>query len=175
MDTTNTQQYTDEITSFEEALASTPEEVRRFIWSEAFDIILDAITATYQLNAQQSAAVRTVAIETVIGIGTSAEKAVTLFNTGISDDTAEQVFAVIKNEIVDRAVAQAELYQGYDVDTQETSPVAPNSDVLSTLGSRLSQSSVIAPPTKRDYSLDKSTTPPAQPRATDSYREKVDL
>ncbi len=48
-------------------------------------------------------------------------------------------------------------------------------DTLVNLGSRLSQSSVIAPPTKRDYSLDKSTTPPAQPRATDSYREKVDL
>lgn len=164
---------TDFSDDYAEALDATPKEVRMFIWSEAFNLILTAIAETYHLSESQKEAMKRVAIETLIGTITPISRQIKLSDAGITNELQDKVLEAINEEIVSRALAQVELYNELNEEQPEEAPVktgpseiatptvktvdAPSpAEVLASLQDRLTKPSTVAPIT-RDYSVTRST------------------
>ncbi len=174
------------IDDYAEALNTVPPEVRAFLWSDVFTIILNVIGDTFKLNDNQKDMVRKVAKETLIGILTPVSRRIMLADVGIVGELQDNILNSINEEIISRALVQVEdyteLYGNKDVSTETSinsnniisapSPV----QALASIQERLSQASTIAP-VKRDYSVEKpgeissGTVTAPKPLAPDPYRE----
>ena len=177
---------------YAEALDTTPKEVRMFMWSEAFKLILTAIAETYKLTESQKEVVKRVAIETLIGTITPISRQIKLSDAGITNELQDKILEAINEEIVSRALAQVELYNELNEEqieeaSQKTGPSdvatptvkavnAPSpADVLASIQDRLTKPSTVAPIT-RDYSVTRATPAvkaPDTPKmpSMDIYRE----
>ncbi len=175
--TINTTDYVDD---YALALDSVPPEVRRFLWSEAFTLIIKATGDTYNLNDAQRDVLKRVVMETIVGTITPVSRRATLSEAGIVGETQEKILEAIDDEIIFRTLVQIQEYNDLytNKDNLENGTVAENLDkttisapspiqALASIKERLSQASTIAT-TKRDYSVDKSA--PVQ----DIVKPKID-
>ena len=97
---------------------------------------------------------------------------------GVDEKLAVNILYAINVEILSRAAeistffspTEEELKKAELESTQTISQTA-----LETMGSRFTQSAVIAPPMKRDVSLNKTPTSTTPPASADLYREPIDL
>jgi phage FluMu gp28-like protein len=169
-----------------EALESIPPEVRRFMWSDAFTLILKAIGEAYKLNDSQKETLRQVVMGILTDTTTPIATRAKLSDVGISGELQENILNEINEEIISRVLVQIQEYKDYDELTKEVSegdkvptpegPTVSPVQALDNIKQALSQPTSIAP-TKRDYSLEKLDTTikqaPSEPRpkTMDIYRE----
>ncbi len=177
---------------YAEALDATPKEVRMFMWSEAFKLILTAVAETYHLTEAQKEVVKRVTMETLVGTITPISRQIKLSDAGITNELQDKILDAINDEIVSRALVQVELYNELNQEQPEEDRVktgpsetanpaaktidAPSpADVLASLQDRLTKPSTVAPIT-RDYSVNraspiaKTEEAPRSP-SIDIYRE----
>ena len=163
------------------ALNSVPPEVRAFMWSDVFAIILKVIGDTYKLNDKQREVLKSVAMETLIGTLTPVSRRVRLSDVGIVGETQDGILEAINEEIISRALVQIEEYK--ELKGSEDTSFIPSEKIeapspvqaLASIKERLSQPSNIAS-TKRDYSLEKPEVPDVsiqkiEKPTIDPYRE----
>ncbi len=170
----------DFVDEYSEALSAVPEEVRRFMWSDAFKIIIKAIAKTYNLSEEQSKVVEQIAVETLLEIITPIARQARLSSANITGDLQDAVLQAINEEIVSRALTQIEIQN--DLDTEEATAEETTSqavisapsplEALASIQEKLAKPAAIAP-IKRDYSLEKpaANSTPAQKPTFDIYRE----
>jgi hypothetical protein len=165
---------------YSEALDMVPPEVRAFLWSDAFNIILNVISETYKLNNTQKDVVRNIAKETLIGVLTPVSRRTMLADVGIIGELQENILNAINDEIISRAIVQVENYNelhnnkdselGTDIEVLR----APTpTQALANIQERLSQPKIVTP-SKRDYSVEKINTPTQETLkapSIDPYRE----
>ncbi len=170
------------IDRYEEALDTTPQEVRDFLWSDAYKGIIAGIAKTLNITAQQETVVSDVIFDIVIGAIDQPEVDEKLTASGISIEDQAKILALAAENIIDPSIIEAENItdsneEGGVAESQPTnlSSSAPTpTEVLASLGARLSQSSVIVP-SKRDYTVYKPV--PSEPSvqniapSMDPYRE----
>ncbi|MEK7106296.1 MAG: hypothetical protein AAB895_02980 [Patescibacteria group bacterium] len=160
----NKEDFTDD---YAVALDNTPEEVRNFIWSEAFKLILKAIGDTYRLNDEQRDVVRRVTIETLIGNITPIARQIRLSDVGMTGELQDNILEAINDEVISRALVQIELTNQEESQAQELeqeSKSGPSENMsapspaqaLANIQERLTKPSTVAPIT-RDYSVSRNT------------------
>jgi hypothetical protein len=182
--TTIDTQRDDFVDEYIEALDTIPEEVRQFLWSEAFTLILKAIGETYRLTEEQQKAVRRVVMGIVTDTSTPISRQIELSDAGITGDLQNKVLQAINDEILSRMAAQMEFEDGLldQENTNTSTEIAKTQNVsapspleaLAMIKDRLAKPGSITP-TKRDYSDTLTTTPNTPPatsiKSIDPYRE----
>lgn len=164
-----------------ETLESVPEEVRKFLWSDAFTTIVKAISSAHRLTPDQEVVLRDVAIKTLIGDTTPIARRSELGDAGISGDLQESILDAINEELISRAIFQVEEYKNLNIDenpTREQGISAPSpAQALANIKERLTKPSTVAPIT-RDYSVTRSpdsslpkVDPSTRAPSMDIYRE----
>jgi len=174
------------ITNYQDALDTTPQEVRDFLWSDGYKGIIAGIAKTLNLTPAQTKVVEDVMFDISISAIDEAGSRERLSAVGITPEIQDTVFALGYEYIVAPSITEAENTKALE---EEYGPIdnadngssendssgsqTPN-DVLTSLGSRLTQPSVLAP-TKRDYSVtnigDVVPMKPIAPKTFDPYRE----
>lgn len=189
----NEEPLTTEETSDEylELLEAVPEEVRRFIWSDAFALIIQTISKAYTLTDQQSVTLKEITLEMLTDTTTPVAIRAKLSEVGILGDFQDTILQTIDEEIISRALAQIKKYNeeesllgetpssetNFLVETKKNerenapSPV----EALAMIKDRLSKPNTITP-TKRDYSNEIVAEPtiseaPTGIKSVDPYRE----
>lgn len=170
----------EQITTMEETLQDTPEEVKDFIFGEEMLSVKNEIN-THLETDEQRAEVSSQIIFFLLG-GIEIEELTNTINTlSIADEKKGTIKTLIQEKIIDELLLIIEARQEIDAESGPvTTPVssAPTpTEVLATLSTRLSQSSVIVP-SKRDYSTAAPiTSVPEKPTvqnitpSIDPYRE----
>lgn len=164
------------ITNYQDALDNTPQEVRDFLWSDAYKGIIAGIVKTCALTPEQGEVVSDVLFDLTINTTDEFSARSKLTNAGITKENQDKIFVIGYEYIINPSVIEAENVSETTTATQEDLVLknAPSpSDVLANLGARLSQPSVIAP-SKRDYSSTNtgdSAITPAPQKIFDPYRE----
>lgn len=156
-----------------EALEATPVEVRNFMWSEAFTLILTAIGETFKLSDEQREVVKRVTMETLVGTITPIGRRVRLSDAGMMGELQDNILEAINDEIISRALVQVELATEKESEvetTDEKDGIGPKDttdapspmQALASIQERLTKPSTLAPIT-RDYSVSRpETTTPKQ-------------
>lgn len=174
------------ILDYELAIDSTPEEVRDFLWSDAYKGIIAGIVKTCNLTIEQGEAVSTVMFDLTINATDEMSARAVLTQVGINEDSQEKIFLIGYEYIINPSITEAEettltesstdTSDGDATSSVTTTPSA-QSETLTNLATRLTNPTSIAP-TKRDYSITNterggtqinSTTP--SPKTFDPYRE----
>lgn len=175
-ETKNIQQYDDFI-------ENTPIEIRTFLWSDAFTILVKGVAKACKLTDEQTIALKDILFDIIIGYTGEAEVRNKLNEIKVPQATQEKLFALAYETIINPAVELAQ--DAYEIKANEIKekPAEPETPeqtetpesiikkdiVLENITQKIKQTAVIAP-TKRDYSIEsnKQTTAPAH---TDPYRE----
>lgn len=162
----------------DEALANVPEEVQDFMWSDAFNILLDAMQEVTQITDLQKDAVRIEIYDILIGIKDMAAVAQELLKT-MAPELVAKILYIIDTEFIVRAENLTEFYSPDPNELSEESEKgvidapSPN-EVLKRLGQSFTKPTTLTA-TKRDLSLNASSLD--EPVATksapsiDPYRE----
>jgi hypothetical protein len=183
---TNEEEVSDD---YLEVLESVPAEVRRFMWSEAFTLIIKTIAKAYKLTDGQKEVLRRVTTQILTNTDTPVLTRTQFADIGITGENQENILKSIEEEIVSRALVQIVKYDdeielteealyetgGADHIASTASLEAPSpAQTISIIAERLSKPASITP-TKRDL----STPPPKSDlgvndlgiKAIDPYRE----
>ena len=176
------EEFSDE---YAEALETVPPEVRAFMWSEAFNVLLNKIGEAYKLTANQNDVLRDVVMKTLVGTITPVSRQGILSGAGITNEIQDQVLQTVNEEIISRALTQIQEYNdlNQETETYDDSNAVENTapspiQALEAIKQRLSQNTTIAS-TKRDVSLENLEVKPssiqdiAKP-SIDPYRELPD-
>lgn len=173
-----------DIERYDEALESTPANVREFLWSDGFTAIIDATAKMFTLDDTQKEAVRSTLFGITIGYVDEPGARSALTQAGIGEDVQDSIFEIAEEYLVAPATGASEAMfdelknetmaspEGEERDKVlvEKNDSLPGNDILKDLQERLHTSATIAP-TKRDVSLDNKPNTPSQPRSIDPYRE----
>lgn len=168
MDTENTQ-------TIEESLGLLPEGAKVFLYKGPYKKALEQLSKEFSLNKEQEVILSGAIIERMIDTSDEFIEIKTLgllgFEKSKLEELGKRAAELILKPIQD--FSDAEIIEGENINTII---LDNNSDIATILGNRLTQSTIIAAPTKRDYSMDKAPSAPSSPvRAADSYREAIDL
>lgn len=153
----NNQDFSDE---YAEALETVPPEVRAFMWSDAFNLLLKNISEAYKFSSNQYDVLRDVVMKTLVGTITPVSRRGALSEAGINNEVQDQVLQTINEEIVSRALTQIEEYKYLNEETVSGEISSDQNDApspiqaLEAIKQRLSQNTVIASST-RDLSSEK--------------------
>ncbi|MFZ4500108.1 MAG: hypothetical protein ACOYMZ_01260 [Minisyncoccia bacterium] len=163
----------------QDALSGVPEEVQSFMWGPSFETIIKTMQQTLALTDEQTTTVQNDSYMLLIQLSTMEEIYKKWVNLSIPEELVVKILYLIDREILSRAKDITDFFTSDEDETFEDTTTktvsAPSpSEVLATLGARLSQSSVIVP-SKRDYSMDtQSGEKPGMQQSTpsiDPYRE----
>lgn len=166
------------IENYEVALAQAPQEVRDFLWSDAFEGIINGIAKTCNLNEVQKKAARDVLFDTVLGVTGEKESVEKLTAVGVSTETQDKIFAIGYEYVVAPSIEEVE--KEFDEETSVPAThsglpivsIAPSpTDVLKNIQERLVAPTVI-PPQQTQQQAEK--TIPSGIKKIDPYREGVE-
>ncbi|MBY0328951.1 hypothetical protein K2Q02_02565 [Patescibacteria group bacterium] len=170
------------ILDYELAIDSTPEEVRDFLWSDAYKGIIAGIVKTCNLTIEQGEAVSTVMFDLTINATDEMSARTALTRAGISEDNQEKIFLIGYEYIINPSITEAEettitesstdTLDGGVTSSPTTTPSA-QSETLTNLATRLTSPSILAP-TKRDYSITNTAIGDTQPTSTTSSTKTLD-
>jgi hypothetical protein len=149
---------TTEEKDFEEALLLVPEEVQDFMWSDAFEYILDTAEKVIPLSKDEKDSMRRAAYDLLINLSDIETTGERLVSGGIDKEKVVKILYIIDTEIL----AAAKNIMEYEDDiTNQISKLNEGSapspmQALASIQERLTKSSTVAPIT-RDYSVTRAT------------------
>lgn len=168
---------------FDEALAQVPDEVQDFMWSDAFEYILDISQKTIPLNDEEKKSMRRAAYALLIRLKNMGEIAKEMLAEKIDPEKITKILYIIDTQIltiVKGLMKHDDQTTEQDSGTEESSPAPSPSDMLARLNQTMTAPSTLAP-TKRVYATEATTpTPPSNPpaptgiKSIDPYREMPD-
>jgi hypothetical protein len=178
----------EETDDYAEALESTPIEVRSFMWSDTFSVILNTISDVYRLNDNQRDVLKSVVMETLVGTITPISRQIKLSDVGITGELQDKVLQSISQEILSRAIVEIDnglateedsFFNTENIGSATAEVQAPSPlQALNSIQERLTKPTTVAPITTRDYSINKSeqsttthTEMSPKPKIMDIYRE----
>ncbi len=94
---------TTEESSIDEALAGIPTEVVDFMWSDAFNLLLDALSKTLTLSEEQKQMIRGHIEDLLMQTTTMEAVAEALLQAGISEEITAKILYAIDAEFISRA------------------------------------------------------------------------
>lgn len=165
-----------DIEKFDTALSNTPEEVRSFIWSDAYKKLILAIQKNFDLSDDQKNIVEEIIFSSLTKTenNEAIEKKVGSLN--LEEKKRDELLFYIFNYFIEPSINKVEetfeLEKKEYTENVEQKEVSP-AQALANIQERLSQSKIITP-SKRDYSVEKiNTLQQETPKATsvDPYRE----
>lgn len=169
-----------------DALSGVPEEVKTFMWSTEYQIIIDTIQKTLLLTDKEKDLVKYGSYQLLLGIKTMEGLAGEWSATGMNPELIMKILYIIHEEILTRAQNITEFFtrnsdeidDAYDQLDNENGvekkvPELNPSNSLATLSDRLKQAS-IATSAKREYVSGKDTSTPPARVTIDPYHEPVD-
>lgn len=165
---------TKEDIEFNTAFENIPEEVEDFMWSDAYNIIIDSIQQSLGLTDQQKQRVRIASYELLLNRKTMVDIAQD-FSKDIQPELTAKILYAIENEILNRAINLTEFYTDETEIPERVSFEKKPSDFFSHINQSLTTPTTIAP-LKKTYDSNgpvvtqPSKTPDTKP-AIDPYRE----
>jgi hypothetical protein len=166
----------------QEALLNIPEEVRSFIWSDAFGYIIDTAEKVIPLSKEEKTSMKLAAYKILLRTSTMEKLGEEMVQEGIDKEKVLKILYIIDTQIV--TTAKNIIENSTEEEDQRPSPES-NTDstqapspiqAMAMIKDRLTGPSSIAP-TKRDYSAEKvadptvTSTPTTSIRSIDPYRE----
>ncbi len=177
----NTQQSN--IEKFDIALANTPEEVRAFLWSDAYKNLLSALQKKFGLTDEQKNSVDTIIFGSLTKTESEEELEKKVVSLGLEEQKRDELLSYVFTYFIEPSINKTE--ETFELEKKEEAReekvvTVPNpAQALASIQERLSQRTTIAP-TKRDYSVEKpldsqivTETIPVTPKRTgpDPYKE----
>jgi hypothetical protein len=165
------------IIDYEDAIDSTPDEVRDFLWSDAYQGYINGIAKFCNLNDAQKKVVSDLFFDVLIGESSQTDAEQRLTDASIDPTTQATIFALGYDYLIDTATQLTEEALSNEPSVIQPGSTNPTPLSLTSLANRLKQASVAAP-AKPDYALEKnpistdSTTP--SKTAIDPYHESID-
>lgn len=154
-----------DIDKFETALANTPEEVRKFLWSEPYKNLLLAIQKKFELSNEQKGSVDAIIFESLTGTGDEKsieQKAGELrLEEAKQDELLSYIFHYFIEPSINKTEEVFELEKRPEDSGEKVIDAPTPIQALASIKERLSQTSSIAP-TKRDYSVERPETSSTQ-------------
>jgi hypothetical protein len=173
---------TTEEKELQEALLLVPEEVQEFMWSDAFEYILDAGEKVIPLSKDEKDKTRQTAYDLLLQMTTMEKAAEKLVAGGIDKEKTIKILYFIDTEILTRAKNLIENENDINAQIEELNKVEAPSPMqaMASIQERLTKPTTVAPIT-RDYSVTRSleqNTPKVEsaprPPSMDIYREVPD-
>jgi hypothetical protein len=165
------------VTDYEDAIASTPDEVRDFLWGDAYQGYINGIAKFCNLSDIQKKIVSDLFFDIIINESDEVGAEQRLTDAGIPPDTQATIFSLGYNYLINAATQITEEAISNEPSVIQPGITSPTPVSLTSLANRLKQASVAAP-AKSDYALEKnpistdSTTP--SKTAIDPYHESID-
>lgn len=172
-----------DIEMFDTALANTPEEVRAFLWSDAYKNLLSALQKKFVLSDEQKQTLENIIFGSLTKTEEESELEKKVASLGLEEQKRDELLSYVFTYFIEPSINKAE--ETFELEkneeTQKEKVVsAPNPmQALASIQERLSQTTTIAP-TKRDYSVEKpldsqtlTETIPVPPKRVgpDPYKE----
>lgn len=181
---------------YDRHIAETPEEVRKFLWSKGFQVLVAKLSSFHKLTNAQADILKQAIFDNLIQINSSEETADILKNRAdIHPSIVEQLMVDINALFIEPSAQEVEntLAEQAEDETSEPEPLPPldipleipqapkEEPISSLLGARITGQGVVTP-SVRDHTIDKiqsdSELPqvPQAPRSSsiDPYRELPD-
>jgi hypothetical protein len=174
-------EVTTEEKELQDALLLVPEEVQDFMWSDAFQFILDTAEKVILLSKEERASMQRAAYNLLLQMTNMEKVAAEMTSEGIDKEKVVKMLYVIENEILigsKNIMSEAEEENAAITEAPEQSSAlkAPSPvEALAMIKDRLSKPNTITP-TKRDYSNEIVAEPttseaPTNIKSIDPYRE----
>jgi hypothetical protein len=171
----------DEYVDFvENALDSTPVEVRRFLFSDTYAGIIKGFQKFFSLTDEQTTKLEQIISDSFLGLESEQGVSDRIKDLKFDDEKRDKIILYIQEYILNPVLlaisdAVPSETEGGAVMAKDAEPVsAPSpSDMIARLNQTLKQPTTIAP-VRRDYSLDKTDMASNTPKPSDSSTKTID-
>ncbi len=173
-DQNNTKQEED----FDKALIEVPEEVREFMWSDAYTYILDVAQKALSLTDSEKAAMRVTSYNLLLRITDMETESKNMLSSEIDPEKITKILYTIHTQILTAAknIMKYDQYIDDEIASNEGATAPTPSDMLARLNQTFIKPTTLSS-TKRDLSnegIKSIDTVPKSSSSIDPYRELPD-